>query len=99
MAVVEIANTLLMITDDVFVKNSLQNLRVGSLHEITSYHHDDELEGVLLKFNMLQLNNRAHIFEVFVKSNMDVMGEKTIILRNGQCQVGSDFALKELVFR
>ena len=99
MAVVEIANTLLIITDDVFVKNSLQTWRVGSLQEITSYHNDDELEGVLLKFDMLQSDNRAHMFEVFVKSNMDVMGPKSIIFRSGEFQVGSDFDLKELVFR
>merc|ERR1712184_135656 len=59
----------------------------------------DELEGVLLKFDLLQSDNRAHTFEVFVKSNVDVMGEKTITFRNGEFQVGSDFDLKELVFR
>ena len=99
MAVVEIANTLLMITDDVFVKNSLQSWRVGSLQEITSYHNDDELEGVLLKFNLLQSDDRAHMFEVFVKSNMDIMEQETITFRNGEFHVGSDFDLKELVFR
>ena len=51
-AIVDVAKTLCAVAIDVFLKDYSQESRFDMLHEITSYHNDDALEGVLLRFGM-----------------------------------------------
>ena len=95
-AIVDVAKTLCEVSIDVFLKELPQQYNFDMLHEITSYHDDNALEGVLIKFSVhgdVKMN-----LEVFVNPNLDVI-RKGIPFRQGEFQVGTNFDPKELVFR
>ena len=51
-AIVDVAKTLCSVAVDVFLNDSSTQYHFNKLLEITSYHNDNELEGVLLKFSV-----------------------------------------------
>ena len=88
-AILDVAETLCSIAMDVFLNASSRQYHFDKLHEITSYHNEDALEGVLLKVSVDE--NVKMNFEVFVTHNMDVIpprNPKGIVFRQGEFQVG-----------
>jgi hypothetical protein len=51
-AIVNVAKTLCSLAVDVFLKHFSLQYQFGKLHEITSYHNENVLEGGLLKFSV-----------------------------------------------
>ena len=99
-AIVNVANTLCSVAVDFFLKNSSRQYHFDKVHEVTSYHNENVLEGVLLKFSVYE--DAKMNFEAFVNTNMDVMpprNRKGILFRQGEFQVGVDLDFKDLVFR
>ena len=99
-ATVNVSKTLCAVAVDVFLRHVSRQYHFDKLQEITSYHNENALEGVLLKFSVsggLRIN-----FEVFVNPNMDIIpprNPKRIVFRQGEFQVGTNFDSMELVFR
>jgi hypothetical protein len=99
-ATVNVAKTLCALAVDVFLKQFSPQYYFNKLQEITSYHNDNSLQGVLLKFT---IDGGVRMdFEVFVKPNMNIIpprDPKGIVFRQGEFQVGTIFDSMEQVFR
>ena len=98
-AVVEVSKTLSSVVIDDFLKEvTKQGFKFEKLLEVTSYHENDNLNGILLKFSMKDESGEVLIFEALVGSKMDVIRKQTTF-RQAELLVGTGYDPKELIFR
>ena len=98
-AVVEVSKTLsAIVIDDLLKEATNQGYTFERLLEVTSYHQDDSLEGILLKFSMKRDASEMIVFEALVESKMDVI-RKQKTFRQADFLVGTGYDPKELIFR
>ena len=98
-AVVEVSKTLSsVVIDDQLKEVTNQGFQFEKLLEVTSYHENDNLNGILLKFSMKDESGEIKIFEALVGSKMDVIRKQTTF-RQVELLVGTGYDPKELIFR
>ena len=97
-AVVEVSKTLCLIAiEDLLKELSDEGYKFEKLVEVTSYHLDDNLKGILIKFSM-KGDSEEKIFEAIVDPKMNVIRKQTAF-RQGELLVGTGYDPKELIFR
>ena len=95
-AIVEMGKILCEMTKERIIE--LSQYRFNEIHEITSYHNDDTVQGILLKFDMKDAKGQKQKFELLVKLKNNMI-EKQITFRQGEFKIGTNFDPKEFVFR
>ena len=97
-AVVEISKVLCnVVIDDLLKEIVAQGYKFEKLLEVTSYHEDDNLKGILLKF-LMKGDSDEETFETLIEPNMKVI-QKQAAFRQSKFSVGSGYDPKELIFR
>ena len=90
--------TLCLVAKDGLPETISKEYNFNKLLEVTSFHRNDVLQGILLKFSVRRKKDNDKHFEVLVQHKLNVT-RKTIAFRQGEFRVGTDFDPKELVFR
>ena len=90
--------TLCLVAKDSLFETISKEYNFDKLQEVTSFHRNDVLQGILLKFSVRRKKDIDKHFEVLVQHKLNIT-HKTISFRQGEFRVGSDFDPKELVFR
>ena len=99
LAMIKVAKALCMLASDTLLKDfSLRVSAFDELHEISSYHNDDILQGLLIRFSIKGVEWNEKQFEVFVRRNVNAIHKK-VEFRKGEFDVGTNFDVKEKMFR
>ena len=101
-AMLDVARALCELGNDVFLPDtdaSTSTFHFSALYEITSYHKDDLLEGILLRFsNKDEKTKQIKHFELLMSNRNDVTVQH-VKVRHGELTVSTKFDPKELIFR
>ena len=90
--------TLCLVAKDGLPETISKEYNFDKLQEVTSFHSNDVLQGILLKFSVRGNKDNDKHFEVLVQHKVNIT-RKTIAFRQGEFRIGEDFDPKELVFR
>ena len=98
-AVVEVSKSIsFVVIDDQLKEVTSEGFKFEKLLEVTSYHENDNLNGILLKFSMKDESGKIKIFEALVDSKTDVIRKQTTF-RQAELLIGTGYDPKELIFR
>ena len=99
LVMVKVAEALCMLACDTLLNDKTTGIYgFVVLHEISSYHKDDILQGFLVRFTIKRDKWNKKGFEVFVQRNVNAVHKK-IEFRKGEFEVGTNFDVKEKIFR
>ena len=99
LALIKVGESLCMLAIDALLKDTLLGLwTFGELLEISSYHNDDILHGLLIRCSIKGVEGNEKEFEVFVRRKVNFV-HKDIEFRKGEFEVGTNFDVKEKLFR
>ena len=98
-AKIDLASTLIRLSIDTVLHSLSKSYKSHTLQEITSYHKNDSLEGILINFSVEEKGCESeNEFEILIKHKRDIQANQQS-LRRGKFEVGSNIDYRENVFK
>ena len=98
-AKIDVANTLIQLSFDTLLDSLSMSYNSHTLQEITSYHKNDLLEGVLIQFSLEENEyNSTSEFEILIKHKPYIQTHRES-LREGKFEIGTNIDYRENVFK